>query len=146
MCVTKELGLNINLIGIENKYNFKKIQGKQHLQTIFKEDFRWYKDQLKKKQIYTLDQIASSDGSKLLEWKQLPSKNNISLRGKIPRWFRELEKITMLDNSRTFKNEYKISNNKYKSRNQRILLSTKIDHRHNIWCAGLPKKIAKIYI
>ena len=147
LCITKELGLNISPIGIENKYNFKKIQGEQHLQTIFKEDFRRYKDQLKKKQIYTLDQIASSDGSKLLEWKQLPSKNNITLRGKIPGWFRELEKITMLDSSRTFKNEYKISNNKYKSRNQRILLSTKIDHRHSIWCAGLPEKNSKnIYI
>ena len=53
----------------------------------------------------------------------------------------------MLDNSRTFKNEYKISNNKYKSRNQRILLSTKIDHRHSIWCAGLPERNSKnIYI
>src|SRR5215204_2481573 len=45
------------------------------------------------------------------------------------------------------KNKYKISNNKYKSRNQRILLSTKIDYRHNIWCAGSPEKNSKnIYI
>ena len=147
LCVTKELGLNINLIGIENKYNFKMVQGEKHLETIFGDEFRKYKDQLKKKQIYTLDQIASSDGSKLLEWKQLPSKNTITLRGKIPKWFKELENITMLDNSRTLKNEYKISNNKYKSRNQKILLSTKIDYRHNIWCAGLPEKSSKnIYI
>src|SRR5438876_7432672 len=75
LCITKELGLNISLIGIENKYNFKKIQGEVHLQTIFKEeDFRRYKDQLKKKQIYTLDQIASSNGSKLLQCIQ-PSPN-----------------------------------------------------------------------
>ena len=53
----------------------------------------------------------------------------------------------MLDNSRTLKNEYKISNNKYKSRNQKILLSTKIDYRHTIWCAGLPEKSSKnIYL
>src|SRR5436305_95669 len=53
----------------------------------------------------------------------------------------------MLDNSRTLKNEYKISNNKYKSRNQKILLSTKIDYRHTIWCARLPEKSSKnIYI
>ena len=92
MCIAKELGLNISLIEIENKYNFKKIQGEIHLQTIFKEeDFRRYKDQLKKKQIYMLDQIAINDCSKLLEWKQLPSKNNITLRGKIPKWFKELE-------------------------------------------------------
>ena len=147
LCVTKELGLNINPIGIENKYNFKMVQGEKHLETIFGDEFRKYKDQLKKKQIYTLDQIASSDGSKLLEWKQLPSKNTITLRGKIPKWFKELENITMLDNSRMLKTEYKISNNKYKSRNQKILLSTKIDYRHTIWCAGLPEKSSKnIYI
>src|SRR5438045_6785466 len=89
---------NINLIEIKNKYNFKMVQGEKHLKTIFGDEFRRYKDQLKKKQIYTLDQIASSDGSKLLEWKQLPSKNTITLRGKIPKWFKELKNITMLDN------------------------------------------------
>src|SRR6266513_3103346 len=53
----------------------------------------------------------------------------------------------MIDNSRTLKNEYKISNNKYKSHNQKILLSTKIDYRHTVWCAGLPEKSSKnIYI
>ena len=55
LCVTKELGLNINPIGIENKYNFKMVQGEKHLETIFGDEFRRYKDQLKKKQIYTLD-------------------------------------------------------------------------------------------
>src|SRR5437764_13567648 len=41
------------------------------------------------------------------------------------------------------KNEYKIFNNKYKSHKQKILLSTKIDYRHTVWCAGLPEKSSK---
>ena len=94
-----------------------------------------------------MDQITSSNGNKLLEWKQIPSKNNISLRGKIPKWFKKLEEITIIDETRTLKPEYRINNNTYKSKNKRILLSTKIDSRKNNWIAGIKDKNGKnIYI
>ena len=140
LCITKDLGLNISTIGVENKYNFKTVEGEIKLSRIFKDDYRKYKNQLKKKQIFTLDQITSNDGKKLLEWRQIPSKNAITLKGKIPQWFKKLEMEVMENESRTLKNEFNIQNNKIKTRNQRILLSTKIDYRKNNWVAGIKNK------
>ena len=105
---------------------------------IFRERYRKYKDQLIKKNIFTLDQLTSSDGTRLLQWKQIPSKNAVSLKGKIPNWFRELEdNVTNSKDTRILKREYKITNNIYKSRNTRIILSTKLDYRKNNWIAGI---------
>src|SRR5436190_1263513 len=87
-----------------------------------------------------ITQIKSNDGKKLLEWRQIPSKNAITLKGKIPQWFKKLEMEVMENESRTLKNEFNIQNNKIKTRNQRILLSTKIDYRKNNWVAGIKNK------
>src|SRR5687767_6905885 len=124
LCLIKDIG------GLDDKYKFTSYKGEQKFYNIFEEkDFRKYKEQFKKKQIYTLDQIVNNDKTKLLEWKQISSKNSVILRGKIPRWFKKLEEITITDNTRSLKDAYIIKNNKIKTRNQRILLSTKIDQR-----------------
>jgi len=113
ICIVNDLGINISLIGINNKYNFTEIHGEIKLQRILKEDFRKVRNQLRKKNIYTLDQITSNDGKKLLEWKQITSKNNVTLKGKTPRWFKKVEEEVIVDDNRTLKDEFKIRNNKY---------------------------------
>jgi ribonuclease HI/endonuclease/exonuclease/phosphatase family metal-dependent hydrolase len=137
LCIANDLGINISPIGIRNKHKFTEVKGEIKLQRILKEEFRKVKNQLKKKNIYTLDQIVSNDGKRLLEWKQITSKNSVILKGKVPNWFKRIEEEVILDNERTLKEEFRISNNKYTCRNQRILLSTKIDHRKFYWVAGL---------
>src|SRR5688572_32476354 len=54
----KDIGLGISTIGLDDKYKFTSYKGEQKFYNIFEEkDFRKYKEQFKKKQIYTLDQI-----------------------------------------------------------------------------------------
>ena len=55
LCIANDLGINISPIGLANKYKFTETQGEITLQSILKEEFRKSKNQLKKKNIYTLD-------------------------------------------------------------------------------------------
>ena len=68
LCLIKDIGLGISTIGLDDKYKFTSYRGEQKFYNIFEEkDFRKYKEQFKKKQIYMLNQIVNSDRTKLLE-------------------------------------------------------------------------------
>ncbi|CAB5361714.1 unnamed protein product [Rhizophagus irregularis] len=66
--------------------------------------------QLSKKGIVFLSQLLSSDGNRMLRYKDLKNRFNISTKGRIPIWFKQLEMIFITDHklSRKVKDEFNI--------------------------------------
>ncbi|CAB5380872.1 unnamed protein product [Rhizophagus irregularis] len=66
--------------------------------------------QLSKKGIVFLSQLLSSDGNRILRYKDLKNRFNISTKGRIPIWFKQLELIFITDHklSRKVKDEFNI--------------------------------------
>ncbi|CAB5359339.1 unnamed protein product [Rhizophagus irregularis] len=66
--------------------------------------------QLSKKGIVFLSQLLSSDGNRMLRYKDLKNRFNISTKGRIPIWFKQLEMIFITNHklSRKVKDEFNI--------------------------------------
>ncbi|CAB5372051.1 unnamed protein product [Rhizophagus irregularis] len=66
--------------------------------------------QLSRKGIVFLSQLLSSDGNRMLRYKDLKNRFNISTKGRIPIWFKQLETIFITDHklSRKVKDEFNI--------------------------------------
>ncbi|CAB4376541.1 unnamed protein product [Rhizophagus irregularis] len=56
---------------------------------------------LRIKKIMYMDQLVSADGRYLLTWNEIKINNNTKYKGKIPRWFKDIEDNYTLSNYRT---------------------------------------------
>lgn len=61
------------------------------------------------KNMMFLEDILKADGMTLMKWKHLYKEKGVNMKGKIPAWFKEIEKELLEDASgsvRKIKNEY----------------------------------------
>ncbi|GBC22508.2 hypothetical protein GLOIN_2v1771092 [Rhizophagus irregularis DAOM 181602=DAOM 197198] len=55
-------------------------------------EFRRARNSLKKKEIIFFDQLIEYNGGKLMKWKYLCSEKDKGLKGKIPKWFKLIDR------------------------------------------------------
>ena len=113
--------------------NLFDFEGTIPLTKVFKDyNYRKYKDAFKSKKLLFLDQVV--EGEFLLQWDQLYTKIKFNQQGRIPRWWKIIEEVTISLKLRYLNNEFRMDAvNSFTSNFERLLMYSKIDKRKNNW-------------
>src|SRR5437016_9390423 len=78
------------------------------------------RESCRKRELLFLEQLLEEDNRRLLKWKHLCMEQGRNIKGKIPKWFKILEKKVMIEGSRIIKEKY-INKNLFRTSTNMLL-------------------------
>src|SRR5256886_9661630 len=104
----KDEGIHICDHEIKNENTHHgKIGGNIEIREILSDkEYAGAKESCRKRELLFLEQLLEEDNRRLLKWKHLCMEQGRNIKGKIPKWFKILEKKVTIEGSRMIKEKY----------------------------------------
>ena len=129
LCLINDLGITFKINSSMGK-NYKIIPGKFPLIDIFKDEYRYVKNSLRKKEFLYLEQFLYLGSYAMKKWDE----HNKLFKGKIPRWWNKIKEYITTDGSLVKEKILReVEYNEVIPLNSQLLPNTKIDGRTKQW-------------